>query len=53
MNAPEVSVLLPYRNAAGTLDEALGSVLSQRGPTLELLAVDDGSSDGGPARVAR
>lgn len=43
--APEVSVVLPVRNAAGTLGEAITSVLAQRGVALELLVVDDSSSD--------
>ena len=50
----DVSVLLPYRDAAATLDEAIESVLAQRGVALELILVDDGSSHGddGPARAA-
>jgi len=40
----EVSVLLPYRNAAATLDEAVESILAQRGVELELVAVDDGGA---------
>ena len=51
--APALSVLLPYRDAAATLGEALASVLAQEGPPLEVLAVDDGSTDAGPERVAR
>lgn len=44
---PELSVLLPARNAAQTLEEALSSILGQRGaPPLEVVCVDDGSSDG-------
>jgi len=50
--APLVSVLLPYKNAARTLEEALGSVLAERGVDLEVVAVDDGSTDEGPALVA-
>lgn len=50
---PLVSVLLPYRNAAETLEEALESVLSERGVDLEVVAVDDGSTDAGPDLVAR
>jgi glycosyltransferase involved in cell wall biosynthesis len=46
-------VLLPYRDAAGTIEEALGSVLDERGIAFEVIAVDDGSRDDGPARVAR
>ena len=43
---PEVSVLLPVWNGAAFLHEALASVLSQRGVSLEVVAVDDGSTDG-------
>jgi glycosyltransferase involved in cell wall biosynthesis len=51
--SPLVSVLLPYREAADTVEEALESVLAQRGVGLEVLAIDDGSTDAGPARVGR
>lgn len=47
-----VSVVIPFFNAAPFLGEALASVLAQRGVELEVLAVDDGSTDGG-ARIAR
>jgi len=49
---PDVSVLLPYRDAAATLPRALASVLAQADVAFELLAVDDGSTDGGPAVIA-
>ena len=51
--APRVSVLMPYRDAAETLAEAMESVLDERGVDLELIAVDDGSRDEGPAIAAR
>jgi glycosyltransferase involved in cell wall biosynthesis len=51
--APLVSVLLPYRQAAATIEEALESVLGERGVDLQVIAVDDGSADTGPATVAR
>jgi GT2 family glycosyltransferase len=51
VSAPEVSVILPYRDAAPTLEEAITSVLSESAVALELIAVDDGSSDDGPAYV--
>jgi glycosyltransferase involved in cell wall biosynthesis len=41
-----VSVLMPVRDAEGTLPAALESLLAQTDPDWELLAVDDGSSDG-------
>jgi glycosyltransferase involved in cell wall biosynthesis len=46
-----VSVILPFRDAAATLDEALAGLLASGDPALELIAIDDGSSDGGAARV--
>ncbi|APR85561.1 Glycosyl transferase, group 2 family protein [Minicystis rosea] len=50
---PRVSVLLPYRDAAETVAEALGSVLDERGIDFEVIAIDDGSRDAGPAIVDR
>ncbi len=41
-----VSVLLPCYNAAATLDEALESLARQTFPDFEIIAVDDGSTDG-------
>lgn len=41
----EVSVLMPVRDAAATLDAALASVLRSRGVALECVLVDDGSRD--------
>jgi glycosyltransferase involved in cell wall biosynthesis len=46
--APRVSVLLPVRNAEATLEEALGSILAQTLDDLEVVAVDDGSTDASP-----
>lgn len=51
--APLVSVLLPYRQAEATIEEALESVLAEREVDLEVIAVDDGSTDAGPTKVAR
>lgn len=44
--AVAVSVVMPFRNAARTLSTALRSVLDQSRTDWELLAVDDGSTDG-------
>ncbi len=44
--APKVSVLMPCFNAAATLDEALESLVRQSLRDYELVAVDNGSSDG-------
>lgn len=46
-----VSVLMPVRDAAATLDEAVGSILAQTFSDFELLAVDDGSTDGSLDRL--
>jgi Glycosyl transferase family 2 len=46
---PEVSVLLPVRDAAAFLPDALADLRDQVGVALEVLAIDDGSTDrGGP-----
>jgi GT2 family glycosyltransferase len=46
-----ISVLLPFRDAGSTIDAALSGLLERADPALEVLAVDDGSTDAGPARV--
>jgi hypothetical protein len=46
-----ISVLLPFRNAGATIDAALASLLDGAPHMLEVLAVDDGSVDGGAERV--
>ena len=50
---PLVSVVMPAFNAAGYIDTAITSVLNQTLTNLELLVVDDGSSDETAAVVAR
>lgn len=44
--APLVSVLLPVRDGAGTLADALESLRAQTLEDFEVVVVDDGSSDG-------
>jgi glycosyltransferase involved in cell wall biosynthesis len=43
---PIVSVVIPTHDRVGLLGEAVGSVLSERRVALELIVVDDASSDG-------
>ncbi|WP_420392416.1 glycosyltransferase family 2 protein [Acuticoccus sp.] len=45
---PTISVLIPCRNAAPYLEEALASVARQDWPNLDVVLVDDGSTDGSP-----
>ena len=48
-----ISVLLPARNAAATLPEALRGLKEQRGaPPCEIVAVDDASTDSTPRLLA-
>lgn len=50
---PQVTVVVPAYNAAGTIDETLRSVRAQTWRELEILVVDDGSQDGTPEIVLR
>src|SRR3954466_14096555 len=43
---PDISIVVPAYNVAGYLAEALRSALAQKGVTLEVIVVDDGSTDG-------
>jgi glycosyltransferase involved in cell wall biosynthesis len=51
MDTPSVTVLMPVFNAAAHLDAAIRSILVQTWRDLELLIVDDGSTDGSVALV--
>lgn len=48
----QVSVVIPAYNAAGTIGDCLGSVLADEETDLEIVVVDDGSTDG-TAEIAR
>jgi glycosyltransferase involved in cell wall biosynthesis len=50
---PLVSVVIPTYNRERLLTEAIESVLAQDYPNLELIVVDDGSSDATPAVLER
>jgi len=48
-----ISIIMPCYNAAPFVEEAVRSVLNQTYPRVELIIVDDGSSDGSPEIVKR
>jgi glycosyltransferase involved in cell wall biosynthesis len=52
MTGPLVSIVLPTHNGARFLDEALASWIGQTYRRWELVAVDDGSQDETPGRLA-
>lgn len=50
---PRVTVLIGSYNNAATLDRAIDAILGQTVAELELIVIDDGSSDATPAVAAR
>jgi glycosyltransferase involved in cell wall biosynthesis len=53
MPGPQVSVVLPTRNRSSMLMQALGSALGQEDVQVEVVVVDEGSSDDTPQRLER
>jgi len=49
LREPLVSVIIPVYNVEPYLRECLDSVLSQRYPSIEIIAINDGSTDMSPA----
>ena len=50
---PLVTVVIPTWNRAGLVQQAIASVLSQTHARLELIVVDDGSTDETAKRIGR
>ena len=50
---PKVTVIIPLYNKAAYVKRALDSLIAQTFADYELLVIDDGSTDGGGAIVAR
>lgn len=53
MDGPLISVIIPAWNALRWLPETLGGVMAQEGVEFEVIAVDDGSTDGTADFVAK
>lgn len=53
MPAPLVTVIIPSYNHARYIESCIHSVLNQTYPAIELIVLDDGSSDGSPAIIER
>jgi CDP-glycerol glycerophosphotransferase len=52
MRAPQISVVVPFYNTEDLLDDCLRSIARQTHANLEVIMVDDGSTDGS-AEIAR
>jgi hypothetical protein len=52
LGTPRISVLIPARNEAAHIGDAVAAVLASTGVELELCVLDDGSTDATPAILA-
>ena len=52
MTVPQISVVVPFYNNEDLLDDCLQSIAAQTFTDLEVIMVDDGSSDGS-AKIAQ
>lgn len=53
MSSEQVSVILPVYNGAQTIEEAVASVMKQTYDHIELIVIDDGSTDETPSLVGK
>jgi CDP-glycerol glycerophosphotransferase len=53
MTAPRISVVVPFHNNEDLLEDCLQSIAAQTYPNLQVITVDDGSTDGGAAIARR
>jgi len=53
VESPLISIVLPFKNAAKTLDECLDSIFAQTLQRFELVAIDDHSTDDSVALIQR
>ncbi|PWT87516.1 MAG: hypothetical protein C5B56_10285 [Proteobacteria bacterium] len=53
MRTPSISVIIPLYNKAAYIERAIRCVLEQQPAPFEVLVIDDGSTDDGPAVVRR
>jgi chlorobactene glucosyltransferase len=51
--APLISIVVPARNEAANVERCVRSLLAQDYPNLEVIAIDDGSTDATPAILAQ
>jgi len=51
MSQPQITILMPVRNAEAYIDAAVDSILRQTEPSFVLLVIDDGSTDRSVERV--
>ncbi|MFN9973431.1 MAG: glycosyltransferase family 2 protein, partial [Phycisphaerae bacterium] len=52
LNSPLVSIVVPSYNHGRYLKEAIDSILDQDYPRVELIVIDDGSTDDSPQILA-